>query len=95
MIGKTVPASFLVYVAFKDQETICIGGDEDFALRVRTYRVDDIIIRIDTFRSRKLIAHYLPSEHTLLHLDKDGVIDRVVQMERYYPVQHCEAGRMK
>ena len=95
MIGKKIPASFLVYVAFKDQQTICMGGDEDFALRIRTYREGDIIIRIDTFKNRKLIAHYMPSLQTLFHLDKDGVIDRVMQMKRYYPVQHCEAGRMK
>ena len=95
MIGKTIPDPFLVYVAFKDQPTICIGGDEDFKLRVRTYREGSTIIRIDTFKGRKLIAHYMPSLQILFHLDKDGVIDRVVQMERYFPMQHCEVGRMK
>jgi hypothetical protein len=99
MIGERIPAGFLVYVAFKDQPTICMGGDEDFQLRVRTYHEEikgrKIIIRIDTFRNRKLIAHYMPSLQILFHLDKKGVIDRVVQMERYFPVQHCEAGRMK
>ena len=95
MIGKTIPASFLVYVAFKDQQTACIGGDADFVVLVRTYKSDGVVIRIDTFKGRKLIAHYMPSLQTLFHLDKDGVIDRVVQMDRYFPSEHCQVGRMK
>ncbi len=95
MVGKTIPGSFMRYVAFKDQITECYGGDHNITVLVRTYKEDGYVIRVDTFKGRKLIAHYMPSLQTLFHLDKDGVIDRVVQMERYYPVSHCQVARMK
>lgn len=96
MVGKKVPASFLLFIPFKDHITRCIGADAPpFDLLVRTYTTDGVPFRMDTFKYGKLISHYLPFEKKLYHLDKAGVIDRVVEMERFFPAQHCEVGRME
>ena len=91
MVGKTIP-QFLVYIPFSQQVTSCIG-EVNIHVMVRRYAMEGVEIRQDAFVGNTIIAHYLKSEKSLLLIGDDGKVSKVVEMDRFYPAQHCDAAR--
>ena len=91
MVGQEIP-QFLIYIPFDQQVTRCIG-EVNISVMVRIYAIDGIEIRQDAFVGNTIIAHYLKSEKSLLLIGDDGRVSKVVPMDRFYPVNHCEVAR--
>ena len=97
MIGKTLPP-FLVYVPFNQEETRCIGGDVNLHVMVRNYTFTNkkgktVDVRSDLFLGNVIIGHWMPGIKKFFPVGKDGKVISVVPLERFYPVQHCQAAR--